>query len=214
MRQKRQLIPLHLAPPARISIAKLQKINRPVEFRPPARWLYASRAWVDLHERPRPQHRIQRVIVHSDKSVAVLPKLQMLQNREGNVAPVPHHPRKQIRSVEIDALVELYGHRHFSLGLVLFRSHKVGPSRCHFELPQSNVAQIYAVHGQQFRKSHVVNDTEGDQFVDAGYRVSILELRQPGVGNVELLISLRIGYALTLFFHFPSRDSRSYAKLS
>src|SRR6476660_2428132 len=53
MGKQRELVALNLAPSARVAVAKLQEIDRPVEFGSPGGGVHLSHALIDLHKRSR-----------------------------------------------------------------------------------------------------------------------------------------------------------------
>ena len=93
MRQKQQVPILQFAPGARIPIAQFHKIDRPVEFRPPALWLYFAHALIYLDEGTGPHKRIEREILKPDVAIQAVAQIQVLQQRDRNLAPDFHDAR-------------------------------------------------------------------------------------------------------------------------
>src|SRR5690242_12303126 len=102
MRNDDQLILLHLAPAAQVTVAQLDKIYGPVVLGRGWRILYFALGVVDLNEGARLQQRIKRVIRQSDEAILHGPKLQVLDQRDRHVSPYLHHARQQRSAIDIE----------------------------------------------------------------------------------------------------------------
>ena len=142
-----------------------------------------------------------------------MPHVQILNHGNRYFAPQLHHPRDQVGFLHAESAIESNrkGDRFVPIGR-LYRS-EMGVIEGQTGLQSGRIAQHYPEHRQQSAEVHTVNNAQGEKLVNAGYRAFILELGQPGVGDVELFAARLQPHLAAQLFHFARGDPQAIARL-
>lgn len=106
MRDKEQFASLKLAPRARVTVAQLDKVDRPVEGRGPSVLFNSLQAIVNLDERSRLNQRMKHEIFQTDETVQTVPYVEGLDECDRHFSPHLDHSRQQVALVQTQAAVK------------------------------------------------------------------------------------------------------------
>jgi len=96
MRKDAEDFTVQSAPPISIAVSELKKINRSFEL-VIARFLVNSGVLIIyLNKCAGTNHGMQSVVIHSNESVEIFPKSEILNKCDGYFAPSLHHAREEI----------------------------------------------------------------------------------------------------------------------
>src|ERR1700683_2307538 len=89
-------------PPAQVSVAVLEKIDRPVVLICPAVDGDFSPVLVDRHKRSGTQYRMHRPVVQADKSIPISLYIRAIGETQRHSAPPPHQMIKKSGFIQVD----------------------------------------------------------------------------------------------------------------
>src|SRR5208283_271191 len=112
---------LQFTPGTSISIAQLDKIDRAVEFGPPAKWLNLAHSLIDLNEGTGSQKRVKREIPEPDIAIQAVAHIQVLKKSNRHFPPNLNHTSQQVRILEIEGAVKSHRERHGLFRIVYFQ---------------------------------------------------------------------------------------------
>ena len=96
VRKHHQSPAVDLAPAAHVPIAQLGEVNRPVEIGLPRRGADFSLGRVDLHQRTRPNDRIEREVLKTDIAIHRRAQVEMLQETQRHGLPLFHGAGQEV----------------------------------------------------------------------------------------------------------------------
>ena len=130
------------------------------------------------------------------------------------MVPLLNNPGQQIRFLELEFRFELGWHCD-RLGLEVGRAFQQvrfgNTDRC---VRASLLSDRYAVVGDQFRKTAVIDHLERVEFEDGGRKFSIFNVGHPGVGDVILLVVSFFCDLPALLLHITRAESKALAQSS
>src|SRR5580704_76965 len=213
MGQQQQVAVLHLAPRTRVPVAQLHKIDRPVKFRAPPQRLDFPNVRIDLHKRTRPQQWRERVVLQSDVPVQAMADVQMLDQCDRDFSPNFNHARQQVGVVHVEGPVEAHRKRNGLFCIVDFQRRQMGIGKRRGHLVLDQILQIHAVEEQQVAELDAVNRTQAVKLENARDGVRILDLCQPGVGNVVFGVIFGLRDFVTKFGNVAGGNSQAVTNI-
>src|SRR5712664_3282754 len=171
-------------------------------------WLHLADAGIDLHEGTGAQQRVEREVLQPDVPVLAVPDIQMLNEGDGDFSPQFDHARKKIGIVQIERPIETHGERNRTIRVTDFQCSQMGVRKRGSELMEAQPLQIEAVKKQEIGELRPVDGAQAVELEDARDGVRILDLREPGVGDLVFQIMLRAGNLLAQLRHI----ARGYAQ--
>jgi len=200
---------LHLAPGASIAVTELHEINGAIEFGAPAHWLDFSHARVNLHKRTGTQQGIKSHVVKTDVAVEAVANVKMLNEGDGHFAPDLDEAGKQIGVINVEGTIETNGEGDGALFVVDFQIGEVRVGERGVQLVAVEVVEVDPVEQQQVGELDAINGAERVNLEDAGNRIGVFDLREPGVGDVEFGIAFSFRDALAEVGDVPGGDAQT-----
>src|SRR5262245_44713987 len=168
MRQQQEVAVLDFAPGTCVSIAKLDKINRPVMLRAPTRGTDLTDFLVDLNERTWAQQRVKGEVAKTDVTIKAVAKVEMLNERNGNLAPDFNHSIEQVGVIYVKRTVKTDRKRNRLFRVIDFHGDQVGIGELQFFLMLAELLQIDTEQQQQIGEPDPIDRAKRVQFVNAG----------------------------------------------
>ena len=178
-----------LAPRTRVAIAHFHEINGAVKFGAPIAGGFALEVGIDLYEGAGPEKRRHGKIIEADVAILAMADVEALDERDGHFSPDFDHAREQIGFLDAETAIEAHGESDHFIGIGSFHRDEMGILKRHIDLVAQGIFEVDIEEAEKVGKFGAVDDAEAEKFVDAGDRVFIFELSEPGVGNIELVIA-------------------------
>jgi len=210
--EQKQLVVQEVTPGASIAVAQLHKINGAVEFGAPAKRLHLADAGIDLHEGTGAQQRVKREVLQPDVPILTVPDIQMLNQSDGDFSPELDHARKKIGVIQIEGPVETHGERNRTIRVTDLQFSQMGVRERGRELMKAQPLQVEAVKKQEIGELRPVDGAQAVELEDARDGVRILDLREPGVGDLVFRIMLGAGNLLAQLRHLARGDAQPQAQ--
>src|SRR6266478_3492747 len=163
---------------------------------------------VDGHEGTGAQQRVKREVLQPDVPILAVPDIQMLNEGDGDFSPQFDHARKKIGVIQIEGPVETYGERNRTIRVTDLQFSQVRVRERGRELMKAQLLQVEAVKKQEIGELRPVDGAQAVELEDDRDGVRILDLREPGVGDLVLRIIIRDGNLLSQLRHI----ARGYAQ--
>lgn len=131
---------------------------------------------------------MEHEIPQADISIKVVAKIQTLDDGDRHFAPDFNHTRQEAASLDMEASVEPDGECD-GLGFVGdLELGEMSPFQGHRELVAENSRQIDAEEGEKLVERCPIDDAEAEKLVDAGNRIGVLNLREPTVRDLKIVV--------------------------
>src|SRR6267154_2017790 len=192
-RNQNQLASIDFTPTAGVPIPELNEINGTVKLAPPVTRPHFVLPGIDLHERTGADQGIKRVVLQADVSTKTFPQIQLLQERDRDVAPSFKHTRDQIRSRKLDILAKFERQHNRVSWRLQTRPNQVSVWQTDQSLFLGDIQDIDPEKAHDLQIAAPVDETQAVELVDARSKLSILDIGKPAVGNVIVLVIFLLG---------------------
>src|SRR6266849_6145389 len=129
MRNNAQNHAFQFTPAIGIAVSELEEINRPLKLILPRIWVNLGVLVIYLDESAGTNHRVQRVVIHPNESVEMLPKAEILNECDRYFTPSLYHAREEVRFFDPRSRIKPRWKTHTAFRVIDFGRNKMSPGQ-------------------------------------------------------------------------------------
>jgi len=181
---------VQFAPTTRIPFPDLDKEYGTVKFVLPTAGRHLVLPGINLDERSRSDEWIKCVVLQPDVSAEGMLKIYLLQECNWDFAPSFKHARNQVRPRKFHILAELYRKLDRLPRSLDRRSNQMGMRQADRPLFPDDIENVDSEKSYDFKITALINETQTVELVDVGSKLPVLNVREPAVGNIVIMVVL------------------------
>ncbi len=191
MRHDAEDIAVQSAPAICIALSKLEEVDGTLKLVLSRIWINSGVLVIYLDESAGTNHRVQRVVIHPNESVEMLPKAEILNECDRYFTPSLYHAREEVRFFDPRSRIKPRWKTHTAFRVIDFGRNEMSLGQLDREASCGDLIQIDSKEKEEVHEIDSIESAECEKLVDAWDPSRVLDLHQRTVGDAISFVPLR-----------------------